>query len=342
MTAVDGSAGVRVPLPRAGEPVRVTIAVPTFRRNNRLEALLPLLLQQAREVATASGDRWVAEVLVVDNDPQGGAAQVVTPSAGSGVRYVVESTPGIAAVRNRAMDEAADARLLAFIDDDERPAPGWLSHLLSTWARTGATAVAGPVHAEHAGELDRWIRAGGFFDARSLPTGTAIDVAATGNLLVDLAEVRRLGVRFDAALGLRGGEDNLFSSSLARAGGRLVWCEESAAIEHVPAERMTRRWVLIRSWGSGNTAVLTDLRMTIGTAARARVRVAGLAGGLLRIGGGALRGGWGLLVRSDQHQARGVRTLLRGAGMVGGSCGLVFEEYGRSGRRWRLARGERR
>src|SRR3712207_6919232 len=56
---------------------------------------------------------------------------------------------------------------------------------------------------------------------------------------------------------------------------------------------------------------------------------------LFRSGGGGLRWSWGLVSWSARHQARGLRTLLRGAGMVGGACGLVFEEDARSGRPWR-------
>jgi succinoglycan biosynthesis protein ExoM len=323
----------------AADTVRVTVAVPTFRRPDDLRTLLPSLLDQAREVRAGTAGRYAVDVLVVDNDPDGGAATTVAEVPAAELRYVHEPTPGIAAVRNRALTEAADATLLAFIDDDERPEPGWLTALLDTWSVTGAAAVSGVVLAEYAGELDPWIRAGDFFVRRRMPTGTPIDVAACGNLLLDLVQVRAFGLRFEPALGLGGGEDTLFSRALVRAGGRMVWCDESAAVDRVPAERMTRAWVLTRAWSHGNAAVLTELRLTSGAAARLRVRVAGLTRGLLRVGGGALRWCWGLLRRSDRHQARGLRALLRGAGMVGGACGLVFEEYARSGRRWRLARG---
>jgi hypothetical protein len=316
--------------------VRVTVAVPTYRRPDELRALLPLLLAQVSEVCSAPGSRYVADVLVVDNDPGRSAAAVVTATVG--VRYAAESTPGIAAVRNRAMDEAAGARLLTFIDDDERPAEGWLAHLLETWAATGAAAVAGVVLTEFAGELDPWIRAGDFFARRRMPTGTEIDVAASGNLLLDLEQVRRFGVRFESALGLGGGEDNLFSRQLALAGGRMVWCDESAAVDHVPAARMTRAWALGRACSHGNSTVLIDLRLTSGSRARLGRRARGAARGVLCVGGGAARWGWGLVSGSRRHQARGLRYVLRGAGMVGGAVGLVYEEYTRSGRRWRLAR----
>jgi succinoglycan biosynthesis protein ExoM len=323
------------PAPAARGTVGITIAVPTYRRPGDLRVALPLLLEHAREV----GDGYRADVLVVDNDPEGSGRVVVDELGAPELRYVAEPTPGIAAVRNRAIDEAAGARLLAFIDDDERPLESWLAALVDTWERTGAAAVSGRILAEYAGELDPWIRAGDFFVRRSMPTGTPIDVAAAGNLLLDLDQVRDLGVRFSAALGLGGGEDTLFSRTLARAGGRMVWCDESAAVDRVPLQRMTRAWVLTRAWSHGNAAVLTELRLASGPSARVRLRVLGTVRGLLRVAAGAARWGWGVLVRSHRHQARGLRAVCRGAGMAGAACGVVYEEYARNGRRWRLSWG---
>ncbi|PRY49344.1 GT2 family glycosyltransferase [Geodermatophilus tzadiensis] len=318
--------------------VHVTVAVPTYRRPDDLRALLPVLCHQAAEVTAGSAGRYAVDVLVVDNDPERGAAGVVAEAGGPGVCYAAEPTPGIAAVRNRAMDEAAGSRLLAFIDDDERPREQWLAALLDTWADSGAAAVSGRVLAEYAGQLDPWLEAGGFFVRRNLPSGTGIDTAAAGNLLLDLDQVRACGTRFESALGLGGGEDTLFSRSLARAGGRMVWCAESAVVDQVPAERMTRRWVLTRAWSHGNGAVLTELRLTAGTAPRLAVRARGLVRGLLRMAGGTARWALGLLARAPRHRARGLRALCRGAGMVGGALGVVYQEYARGGRRWRLAR----
>jgi hypothetical protein len=332
MTGVPVPESPTVPTADGVLSVRVTIAVPTFRRRADLTALLPLLREQAAEL---SAGRYAVDVLVVDNDPERSAADV---AVAEGVRYAPEATPGIAAVRNRAMDEAASARLLAFIDDDERPRPGWLAHLVSTWQSSGAAAVSGRVLAEYAGDLDPWIRAGDFFVRRSLPTGTPIDVAAAGNLLLDLDQVRACGVRFESALGLGGGEDTLFSRSLARAGREMVWCDESAVVDQVPLDRMTRTWVLTRAWSHGNGALLTELRLTAPPAARLVIRVRGVGRGLLRLGGGAARWTWGLATRSLRHQARGARALLRGAGMVGGAFGLVYQEYARDGRRWGFSR----
>lgn len=332
MTATTASPSIPG-LPDQGV-VRIAVAVPTFRRPGVLAELLPRLLEQAAEVT--AGGRYAAEVVVVDNDPAGSAAAVVAGIPG--VRYVTEPRPGIAAARDRALDEAAGSRLLAFIDDDERPRDGWLAALVRTWEDSGAAAVAGRVLAEYAEPVDPWIVAGRFFVRFEMPTGTPIDTAATGNLLLDLDQVRASGTRFQSSLGLAGGEDTLFSRSLAQAGARMVWCAESAVYDRVPAERMTRRWVLTRAWSHGNATVSIELRLAGGSTARLRVRARGLGRGALRMGGGAARWALGIAVRSHRHQARGARAAFRGAGMVGGALGVVYEEYARTGRRWRLGR----
>lgn len=305
----------------------LTIAVPTYHRPDDLRELLPLLATQARELESAPGSDYTVEILVVDNDPHGSgrdAAQEI-----GGVRTVVEPQPGIASVRNRALDEAEGSRLLAFIDDDERPRDGWLAHLVRTWEKTGAAVVSGRVVVAFGRPLDPWLDAGGFFARRSLPTGTAIDIASTNTLLLDLDQVRASGVRFALDLGLSGGEDTLFSRQLHHAGYRMVWCDESAIVDAIPAHRQTRGWVLRRAFSHGNSTAVVQVRLAQGGAARTVARARALAGGLGRILGGIARVCLGLLTGSLRHQARGSRAAYRGLGMLWGALGGVYQEYAR-------------
>jgi glycosyltransferase involved in cell wall biosynthesis len=305
----------------------VTVAVLTYRRPDDLAEALPMLLDHAEEVA--SPVRRV-EVLVVDNDPEASGRPVVERIASPRVRYVVEPTPGIAAARNRALREAGGSDLLVFVDDDERPHPGWLSHLLATQERCGAAVVAGAVVSAFDGELDPWIEAGGFFRRRRLPTGTPIDVAATNNLLLDMARVREVGARFDPAFGITGGSDTLFTRTLSAAGARMVWCDEAVVTDCVPTARMSRRWVLRRAFRSGNSAVRVDLVLAASAVRRARARVLALARGVPRLLAGGARWALGCLIGSHAHRARGLRTAARGAGMVAGTVGVAYQEYRRS------------
>ncbi|MCZ2817752.1 glycosyltransferase family 2 protein [Modestobacter sp. VKM Ac-2984] len=310
-------------------PSSVTVAVLTFRRPETLAALLPELVEQAAEVAGGGG----ARVLVVDNDPAGSGRRIVedavwTGSPGVGVDYVHEPTPGIAAGRNRALAESDGSEFLVFIDDDELPHPGWLRHLLATQRDSGAAAVAGTVTSRFPAPLPTWIAAGGFFDRRRLPTGTPLDVAATNNLLLHLPRVRAAGLRFDPAFGLSGGEDTLFTRQLAAAGGALVWCAEAVVTDVVPVERARPEWVLRRAFSSGNSVTRVALVLARGRRGRLVARAQGWTAGGVRVLGGAARWALGVVTADVRHRARGARSAARGAGMLAGTVGHAYQEYG--------------
>lgn len=307
-------------LPREGG---VTVAVVSYRRPEGLARLLRLLADQR----TCSGA--VPTVLVVDNDPEGSAGPVVA-AAGAGVRYVLEPRPGISAARNAAL-EATTTRVLVFVDDDEEPSPGWLRDLTGCFqADRGPgplAGVVGPVVSAWEGEPDPWVAAGRFFDRRRLPTGTTVDVAATNNLLLDLDVVA--GRRFDGRFGLSGGSDTLFTRALTLAGARLVWCDEAVVTDVVPADRLTRGWVLKRARRSGNSHARCELALRRGSSPLLRPRL--LAAGTARLVGGSAQQVVGVLGGSLARQARGARTAARGAGMLSGALGQVVSEYDRQG-----------
>ena len=200
------------PGPVASRPVGVTIAVPTYHRPDDLQALLPLLLDQAR-LAEARGHPTT--VLVVDNDPAASARAVVEAVGRGAVRYVVEPEPGISAVRNRAMEEGGGG-LLAYIDDDERPNETWLPDLLEVWDTTRAAAVL--LDADTCEVLDQQVARlptrmpyiPGLLSFRELPAlleALAMLKAAPDLAFIDghgIAHPRRLGIaaHFGVATGL--------------------------------------------------------------------------------------------------------------------------------------------
>lgn len=300
----------------------ITVAVLTFKRPKELIALLPELVRQC------SGLDRRADVLVVDNDPEGSGAAAIEQAGLAGVRVVHEMEPGIAAARNRALDES-DADLLVFIDDDERPVAEWLSLMVSTFATRTCAGVVGPVESEMAIEPEEWVAEGGFFERRALATGTEVEVAATNNLLLDMRVVRSLDLSFDARFGLSGGSDTLFTRALTSAGHRLVWCQEALVHDIVPAERLTRDWVLRRARRSGNSWSRTSVVLAESSTERAVVRVRLVAVGAIRVVVGAARWAVGTATRQGSQQARGQRTLERGRGMIGGAVGSVVVEYRR-------------
>lgn len=311
-----------------GPPERLTVAVATYLRPRDIDRCVSSLLGEIDRLA-ADRDDVVADVLVVDNDGQASARDVVATYAAEGVRYVVEARAGISAARNRALDECGESHLLIFIDDDEEPVQGWLGHLLAAREDFGTAAVAGRVVSNFDDIDDEWLVAGQFFRRRTLPTGTPVKVAATNNLLLDLRVVRRLGLRFDDRYGLSGGGDTHFTRSLVKAGERIVWCDEAVMIDHVPAQRLTRDWVLARARRMGNTEVVVDLDLADTAAQRwARRGKGGMRGAARYLGGNAQRLAGGL-TGSLPNQARGARTAARGRGMLRGAVGHRVHEYAR-------------
>ena len=258
---------------------RVVVAIPTFRRPAKLAELLGALPDRLAEVKDVA-----ITVLVIDNDPAGSAQQVVSNAATTlQVEWIPEPSPGIAFARNRALDEAGEFDLLAFIDDDERPLEGWLAALVDTWRTTRAAAVMGRVISVFDQDVDPWILATGVFRRRERSTGSDVPVAAAGNLLLDLAQVRDSKVRFDTSFGLAGGEDTLFSRQLVESGRRIVWCNESRAEDFVPRERLTRAWAMKRAFNGGNTAIYVEMTLARGRLTRLSLRAKGLFGGVARM-----------------------------------------------------------
>jgi hypothetical protein len=207
-----------------------------------------------------------------------------------------------------------------------------LAALVSTYRATGATAVSGPVESRFEQEPDAFVRAGGFFARRhreQVGTGDRIDQAATNNLLLDLAAIRRMNLRFDAAFGLSGGSDSLFTRMLTSRGGTIVWCRDAVVTEIVPAARLERRWLLTRAISYGTTDVRVAVRLANGLRERTAARLRAVLSGLLRVGYGGMRWAYGRLTGSVGHEALGLQTLLRGVGLAGGAFGYTYHRYRR-------------
>lgn len=330
------------PHPSSGTaPRSLAIAVLTYRRPDDLAALLPLLHDQlgrcglsgtgvgARAGAGRPPAEPAGEILVVDNDPDGSGAAVCARAGIPRLRYVHEPVPGIAAARNRALDEADGHDLLVFVDDDERPVPRWLERLLGTFETADRVGVVGPVVSEFAVPLPPWVAAGRFFDRRRMPTGSPVTVAATNNLLIDLHRLRRSRVRFDDRFGLSGGSDTLFTRQLVQREGPLVWCDEAVVTDVVPVERCTRDWVLRRALRMGNSWSLTTVALRPAGPRRWLTRLGLTGSGGARVLGGLARWMLGAAGRDRGRRARGIRTLARGTGMVLGAYGYSYVEYRR-------------
>lgn len=303
-------------------PVAVDVCIATFRRPRGLERVLRGLdsLRFARAPAPD------LEVVVVDNDPAGSARTVcdrLRPALRWPLRYEHQPMRGLSHVRNHAIASVrAGAAAVAFIDDDEEPAPRWLDELLAVRQAYDADAVLGPTLRRFEGEVPAWIERGGFFDDPRHPTGTALEHGGIGNALIHTRVFADGRPPFDDRWALAGGEDTHFFLGLHEAGRKIVWADDAVVHEWVPASRANAGWILRRVYRTSNTWGQCEREY------RGSPRVT-----LLRVLKGAARIAYGLvtlpmgLVRGRHALVRSLWYVCLGAGHLSGLIGLRYHEY---------------
>lgn len=227
--------------------MEISLCIATYRRPERLGALLDDLVRQAYPPA---------EVIVVDNDAAGSARGVVDRRRASGapflIHYAIQPLQNIALTRNRTI-ALATAEWLAFIDDDERAPSDWLGQLVAAATLYEADGVLGPVVPVVPPDAPAWIRGGTFYDWPRMTTGSVIprNRLRFGNVLLRGSFLRRDAAPFDPAYGLTGGEDGDLLGRLVQRGMRIIWSDEAVVHEPVEAARLNLRWLLLRGLRGG-------------------------------------------------------------------------------------------
>jgi succinoglycan biosynthesis protein ExoM len=227
--------------------MRVSVCIATFRRAERLRAVLEDLTLQSRPPD---------QVVVVDNDQAGSARPVIEQARASGVPFVVaydvQPERNIAMTRNRTVS-LADGDWLAFIDDDERAPQSWLQQLLEAAATFAADGILAPVEPQVPSDAPHWIRRGRFYDFAHQRSGDLVplDRMRFGNVLLRAEPLRAEPGPFDTSYGLSTGEDGDLLVRLARKGLRIIWCDEAIVWEPIEAKRLSLRWLLMRALSGG-------------------------------------------------------------------------------------------
>ncbi len=213
-------------------------------------------------------NRW--EMFIVDNSSTDDTAEVARSVAerhSGRVRVVVEEQIGLSAARNAGV-AATDAPIVAFIDDDAFPEPGWLTAILRGFRRPDVMCVGGPVAPLIEGELPSWFR------GRFLPYLTVWDLGDGEIELVYNEYPRGANIAYRrSGLDLVGG----FSVHLGRKGSNLLSCEEielclrleragfailyqpEARVRHLtPVGRMTPEWLHARFAAQGRSEAIVN------------------------------------------------------------------------------------
>ena len=114
----------------------VSVVICTHNRVSDLREVVDDLLEQTYDDY---------EILVVDNASTDETAEYVQEKmkVAPRIRYSRECQQGLSHARNRGIREAK-GDIVAYVDDDCRVPPGWISALVSAYRETQADAVGGP------------------------------------------------------------------------------------------------------------------------------------------------------------------------------------------------------
>ncbi|SLN17489.1 glycosyltransferase family 2 protein [Roseisalinus antarcticus] len=238
-----------------------------------------------------------------------------------------EPRAGIPVARNVAVDAAlkAGADWLAFLDDDERPAPDWIARLLAGARGGDFDLCGGPVMPlPPSGALSpRQTAVMAFLAAQAAARALrreAGDVSAlpTSNWLCRGAVLKDL--RFDEGLRFTGGSDTDFSDRAQARGLRLGWVPGAAVFETIPRERLTGAYVYRRAKSQ------TLAKYAIRQRKRGRRGLGkALFHGLTKGAGGLLRAAF--LPVHPVTGLRGLRSLGVAAGWLSGALGRESDLY---------------
>lgn len=214
----------------------VSVVVPTRGRPERLTALLSCLRQQTLDLGASE------TIVVVDGGDAATHEILEAERRRGGLRMSVIQHPfplGPGAARNRGW-QAARAPLVAFIDDDCVPAPGWLA--AGVQAAAHAALIQGRTLPEPAGTATQGLL------TRTVTVAEAGPRFETCNIFYDRELLERLG-GFDERFGTTpGGEDTDLGWRALGAGARSTFAPEALvyhAVEHIGVIgqlRVASRW----------------------------------------------------------------------------------------------------
>lgn len=192
--------------------------------------------------------------------------------------------------RNRALQEAADGDILAFIDDDTVPAPDWLAALARRWEQAPAevACIGGAIVPRWEGSPPAWVSKRIYPSFSLLDLGPGVlaldpraDLDAWGaNISFRAATLREVGA-FDPALGAWGraplfGDESGVQLRLVDRGHRVIYAGDVRVEHRIGADRLRLRELWRRELFRGASAGI-DGRVSPGAAAgRALKAVAGL------------------------------------------------------------------
>lgn len=246
--------------------IRLSIVICTYERPALLAAALASILR-LDGLADAG-----AEVVVVDNSDSGSARAVVEGLAAAPVPLVYRTAhPANISVARNVGCRASRGAAVAFLDDDQELAPGWLGAVLDGLAHHPHDVLFGPIAPRFEDPALATPQARALFTrAGALPAGHDLRaferpadqpfVLSTANSVFRRATALPGPEPFDARFGQCGGEDLHLLCRLQRAGRRFGWLPGAGADDFVPVSRCADGYLVRRHFAGGQAYAAALIR----------------------------------------------------------------------------------
>ena len=227
--------------------IRLSLVIATY---NRAEQLMVTLVSVAAQSKTPSA--W--ECIVVDNNSSDNTrervGEFIAEHPTLNIRYHFESNQGLSYARNAGIAQA-QGDIIAFIDDDERIVPDFISAYITLFDRhPAAMASGGKIIAEYPTGRPEWMshyterpiaNPMDFGDyIRTFPRGR---IPGGGNMAMRREVFDKVGL-FNTSLGrtgkrLIGGEESDLFERIAEAGMECYYTPRAVMYHIIPAEKLT-------------------------------------------------------------------------------------------------------
>ena len=240
----------------------VSVIICTRNRASLLADVLQTLCEQ-------DFDRSRYEVVVVDNGSTDETRRITEDliRRNSNVRYCCEATCGLSHARNRGWQEA-NGQYVAYIDDDCKAPPQWLTAASEIIDEHAPAVFGGPYYAFYQSSKPNWWddQYGAFELSSESHMLEPEEFLRGGNLFIRRSLLSKLK-GFDVRLGMSGqrlgyGEETELQDRVREmAPNERLYYDSNMYVHHlVRREKMTWRWIL-RSWFASGAPPATHLAM---------------------------------------------------------------------------------
>ena len=232
----------------------VSVVVATYNRCEILPGTLESLINQEGETSY--------ELIVVDNNSTDDTRNVIdqlrTKPGFDKLTYYFEEKQGVSHARNKGI-AAARASIIAFTDDDIRPAPNWISSINEAFRKfPEADCIGGKVLPESSAKFPTWLTDKYWTPLALLDLGdeplklnvhkgaglVAANLAVRASVFKDVGLFHSELQRVKDSVGSM--EDHEYQLRLSAAKKRLLYVPELVVYAHVLEERLRkeyhRRW----------------------------------------------------------------------------------------------------